>query len=212
MRPTSMFNRPWRVRGHNTLGFVLQFGFLGAVLAALFLVRRERFVRSATSPSVYTLARFDARLKAFVIDMAVLAPCWLPVVIVVWLWEGQGLTLAERVALRSVIQLQHVFSTWVVVGCLVGLYGLIFESAKRTTLGKRLVGLKVVGEDHGPCRLRAIVLRNLLRVIEFQFPPLAILVLLTPHRQRVGDLFARTLVVEAKKKPAEECDSLDASV
>ena len=122
------------------------------------------------------------------------------------------MTLSERLALRSEFQLQHVFMTWVAVGCLVGLYGLIFESAKRTTLGKRRAGLKVVGEDHGPCPLRAIVLRNLLRVIEFQFPPLAVLVLLTPHRQRVGDLFARTLVVEAQKKPAEERDSLDAQV
>jgi|GEM_PF-2528829 len=212
MRPTSMFNRRWHVRGHNTLGFVLQYGLLGAVLAALFLVRRERFVRTTASPSVYTLARFDARLKALVIDVAVLAPCWLPVVTVVWLWEGQGLTLAERLALRSEFQLQHFFSTWVAVGCLLGLYGAIFESAQRTTLGKRLAGLKVVGEDHTPCRLRAIILRNVLRVIEFQFPPLAVLVLLTPYRQRVGDLFARTLVVEAQKKPTEESDSVDVQV
>ena len=38
--------------------------------------------------------------------------------------------------------------------------------------------------------------RNLMRVLEFQFPAVAILVFLTPSRQRLGDVLSRTLVVQ----------------
>ena len=73
-------------------------------------------------------------------------------------------------------------------------------------MGKRIFNLRVVGDDFLRCPGRTIVLRNLLRIIEFHFLPLALLVVLTPSRQRIGDVFARTLVVETRMPPHSDPD------
>lgn len=61
-------------------------------------------------------------------------------------------------------------------------------------------GCRVTSEDGGPCSLGAIIVRNVLRCVEFfprfGFVPMLILVFLTRNRQRLGDLVARSVVVE----------------
>lgn len=65
------------------------------------------------------------------------------------------------------------------------------------TIGKKLVGLRVVMLDGTAPTRRALVIRNVLRLIDvvLVFPPL--LVFVSPFRQRVGDIGAETLVVLA---------------
>lgn len=79
----------------------------------------------------------------------------------------------------------------------------ISEAIWQRSLGKYFFGLRVTGYDGLAPGAGRIALRNLMRVIDFgmMFLPL-LLVPLTPMRQRVGDLAARTLVVQ--DKPAEE--------
>ena len=63
-------------------------------------------------------------------------------------------------------------------------------------------GLRVVTVEGARPRVSALLIRNLLRVIDV-FPfPLAAIILRTPLRQRVGDLAAGTIVV--LNAPAEE--------
>ena len=70
------------------------------------------------------------------------------------------------------------------------------------TLGKRRSGLRVVGADGEPARFTAVLIRNLVRVIDFLpgYYALGVAVMfLTPRSQRLGDLAAGTYVVRAPK-------------
>ena len=61
--------------------------------------------------------------------------------------------------------------------------------------------IQVVGLDGEPAKRSALLIRNLLRVIDLGlgFVPL-IVVLVSPLRQRTGDVAAGTLVVQATEK------------
>jgi uncharacterized RDD family membrane protein YckC len=64
------------------------------------------------------------------------------------------------------------------------------------TIGKRLMGLRVVMLDGSPPTFWPVFIRNVLRVVDFvmAFLP-ALLALLPPLRQRLGDLIANTVVI-----------------
>jgi uncharacterized RDD family membrane protein YckC len=75
------------------------------------------------------------------------------------------------------------------------LHTLVAEVICGQSLGKMAFGLKVVGPDGGrPTRL-ALVIRNLLRVVDVALALPLVTVLISPLRQRVGDMVAGTVVV-----------------
>src|SRR5438552_11573635 len=68
------------------------------------------------------------------------------------------------------------------------------------TVGKRALGIRVVMDTGRAVTIGAVVVRNLLRVIDFLFPlapfiPGIILVLLTKSHKRLGDMAAGKIVV-----------------
>jgi hypothetical protein len=70
------------------------------------------------------------------------------------------------------------------------------------TIGKRRAGLRVIGPDGEPARFTAVLIRNLLRPIDFLPTSYALgvaMMFLTPRSQRLGDLAAGTYVVRAPK-------------
>jgi uncharacterized RDD family membrane protein YckC len=70
------------------------------------------------------------------------------------------------------------------------------------TIGKRLYKLRVINEDGSPARFTAVLIRNLLRLVDFlpAFYGLGVLVIvLSPKSQRLGDLAAGTYVVRAPR-------------
>jgi uncharacterized RDD family membrane protein YckC len=77
------------------------------------------------------------------------------------------------------------------------LYYLCLEWWLGTTLGKIVVGVKVVGVDGGRIDLRASLIRNLLRLVDGLgvYLVAAVAVLVTRRCQRLGDLAAHTVVV-----------------
>lgn len=79
-------------------------------------------------------------------------------------------------------------------------YFLVWESLLGRTPGKWLLGLVVVAEDGSVPSRRAIVVRNLLRPLDFvPFYVLGFLSMLATDRaQRVGDVVADTVVVRAE--------------
>lgn len=79
-------------------------------------------------------------------------------------------------------------------------YHILFEGLRGQTIGKMLMGVIVVGVDNEPCTFGEAIIRNLLRTIDaLGFYIVGLLVMLvTPHRQRVGDIVAGTSVVRAK--------------
>jgi uncharacterized RDD family membrane protein YckC len=70
------------------------------------------------------------------------------------------------------------------------------------SLGKALTGLRVAMTDGKPPTLAAVLLRNLVRLPELAIGFVFLWMLVSPNRQRVGDLLARTVVL-AKQRPEE---------
>jgi uncharacterized RDD family membrane protein YckC len=70
------------------------------------------------------------------------------------------------------------------------------------TVGKRAVGLRVVTVEGAPVRFRHAAIRSLLAVVDFFLPPVGVAatlsVLLTRRNQRLGDVFAGTIVLRER--------------
>jgi uncharacterized RDD family membrane protein YckC len=84
------------------------------------------------------------------------------------------------------------------------LYPVVLEATLGQTIGKRVVGLRVVLADGRPVTWLAAFVRNLLRVVDML--PLGYAVgvgcsLADPQGRRLGDLVAGTLVVHAEPTP-----------
>jgi uncharacterized RDD family membrane protein YckC len=70
------------------------------------------------------------------------------------------------------------------------------------TIGKRMFGLRVIAEDGAPAGFTAVLVRNLVRVVDFLpgFYGLGLLMVVVSSRsQRLGDLAAGTFVVRAPR-------------
>jgi uncharacterized RDD family membrane protein YckC len=90
------------------------------------------------------------------------------------------------------------------------------ESGGGQTLGKRLMKLRVVRADGRPAGMGEIAVRTILRVVDNYLVGLIVMLATGEKRQRVGDLAAGTIVVDATAsgvappapatEPAEEAD------
>jgi uncharacterized RDD family membrane protein YckC len=70
------------------------------------------------------------------------------------------------------------------------------------TIGKRMFGLRVISEDGEPARFVAVIVRNLVRVVDFLpiFYGLGLVTLIvSPRSQRLGDYAGGTFVVRAPR-------------
>jgi len=85
-----------------------------------------------------------------------------------------------------------------VYGVLIVLYYILLEGYRGQTVGKMLLGIKVVREDSGEVPgLGAATIRTLLRIIDgiFSYLVAFVTVLISGKNQRLGDMAAHTLVV-----------------
>ncbi|HEV8671179.1 MAG TPA: RDD family protein [Candidatus Limnocylindria bacterium] len=82
-------------------------------------------------------------------------------------------------------------------------YFILFEwLGNGQTIGKRMFGLRVIADDGAPAGFIAILVRNLVRVVDFLpgFYGLGLLAIVVSSRsQRLGDLAAGTFVVRAPR-------------
>lgn len=91
-------------------------------------------------------------------------------------------------------------------------YGTLAEQRFGTTIGKKIMKLRVIGDQGAPLTLRQAFLRNIVKLAELHVLPLvAIFVLMTPGRMRLGDMLAKTAVIEAQSPiqgPSETQDEM----
>lgn len=79
-------------------------------------------------------------------------------------------------------------------------YFAFFEARYGQTPGKVATGIVVVTDRGAPAGYRATTIRSVLRLLDW-FPPIGLgAILLTDRHQRVGDLLAETVVVEARAR------------
>jgi uncharacterized RDD family membrane protein YckC len=90
-----------------------------------------------------------------------------------------------------------IFTVLVFVG-----YPVVFEATTRgRSVGKMVMGLRVVSEDGGPERFRQALFRALASVIETWMllgSPAVICSMLSPKAKRIGDIFAGTVVISER--------------
>jgi uncharacterized RDD family membrane protein YckC len=169
------------------------------VMAAVFGLRRESLGAPSKLPRGVLIAFPIQRLLAMCVDLlpftlawsAVLGLNWADAVrtLLGWGWHG---VLGDAGWPPSTITLW-----WSASAAAYVVYAAIMETLTGRTVGKVLTRVRVVQESGAPAGLLRCVVRNVLRLIEL-IPPLwvlAFLVVLSPRRQRLGDLFARTVVV-----------------
>ena len=76
-------------------------------------------------------------------------------------------------------------------------YFFALESGEGQTVGKRLMKLRVVRADGRPAGMREIAVRTILRVVDNYLVGLIVMLATGERRQRIGDLAAGTIVVDA---------------
>jgi uncharacterized RDD family membrane protein YckC len=99
---------------------------------------------------------------------------------------------------------QPLFGLWILVTFLLAWsYFVLLEWLwQGQTLGKRMYGLRVIREDGAPAGFTAVLVRNVVRIVDFlpAFYGLGLLmIIITPRSQRLGDLAAGTYVVRAPR-------------
>lgn len=160
-------------------------------------------VRSAgsvrTMPDVVTgdavvldvrIAQLPVRAVGAVIDIAVIGVGYL---VALMLWAG---TLG-RFDDAAVAAIMVIFTVLVFVG-----YPLVLETTTRgRTVGKLVLGLRVVSDDGSPERFRQALFRALASVVEIWMllgSPAVLSSMLSPRAQRLGDIFAGTVVINER--------------
>jgi uncharacterized RDD family membrane protein YckC len=100
--------------------------------------------------------------------------------------------------------LAFAYAAWGVVFVTVALYYSVFELMwDGRTPGKRLLKLRVISKDGGPASATAILVRNVLRIVD-AFPFAApyglagVVMFVSPSARRIGDFAAGTIVVRER--------------
>lgn len=187
-------------------------GLMLAILAALLLLRPRSPAAPLLLPQGLRPAAMPRRIMAAVIDLApfpTLGSLAFP-----------GLTAIDPAKLLEHRVLPEIVVYWYLSSIVAyTLYSMFMEWRFGATLGKMIVKIRVIGYDGAKPNLREMLLRNLSRLIPLCFNPLLPLLvlfpLLNPNRQRLGDLLARSVVIDARFAPAtkdgdsDEADSPD---
>lgn len=112
-----------------------------------------------------------------------------------------GVLLGRRLPESLGTQLAGVFAFTILV-IWVSYFVLLEWLWNGQTIGKRRAGLRVIGADGEPARFTAVLIRNLLRIVDFLPASYAlgvVAIVFTSRSQRLGDLAAGTYVVRAPK-------------
>ncbi len=180
---------------------------LVALLLALFVLRRGAMVAVLTLPEDCALALAVQRLVGFAIDLFPFAVAVAIAMGIDWyaaLRELAGWAFGSGAA-GGKLPGSSTLLWWGASSGTYAVYSLVMELLTRRTVGKTLVGTRVLSETASPPLLWQIVVRNALRCVELM-PPfwvLGFVVVLSRNRQRVGDIFARTIVVRRVRPAAE---------
>ena len=141
------------------------------------------------------IAGVGSRALAALLDMLILVGSALGTLIAVAIVAGFGVTFGS---LGGAALLLVGFAVW-------NGYFILFEGLRQgQTPGKRIIGIRVVGDTGNAVGMGAAVARNLLRIADFLPPPYligALLVALHPRGKRLGDMVAGTVV--ARDRPTE---------
>jgi uncharacterized RDD family membrane protein YckC len=140
------------------------------------------------------------RIVAALIDIAVLAGLYLVLVALFGDFESGTRTGPDGEETTS-FNANLEGAGFVLYVLLVLGYYIVLELILRATVGKLAMGLRVRSVDGGEAALSGIFFRNVLRIVDalpFLYIVGLVSVAVTQHRQRMGDLAGKTVVVRTK--------------
>ncbi|RQW92190.1 MAG: RDD family protein, partial [Geobacter sp.] len=142
------------------------------------------------------IARLGDRLLALIFDTIVIAAA-LALIGVLIASQSGGFT-EKGFSLEGTPALLTIGSTMLFAL----LYHWLFEGLWGATLGKAIIGIKVVDKSGSKCNLKSAFIRNLCRIIDGIAVYLVgfFVAIFSKLRQRVGDHLANTVVIEIKPK------------
>lgn len=173
------------------------------IATAILFSRRETLAQPATLPRGWMIAPIWKRLAATILDMLPAAIFMMP-----WLFsvlDGLDLLENQQKLIESAKDPEFAIAVLPVSYAMCALYGVwcfIWEASIGTTPGKRLFGCRVASLDGQPLVVRQIFVRNLIRVVicamDMVGPltTLMVMIMVSKNRQRLGDLAARTIVIQ----------------
>ena len=186
--------QPVSMLGTGLWSIAIAVGLASAVVLVIVLARGGD-LSSMVVPSGWMVLPPLPRLWALCIDL-------LPGFLVFFFVVGGDWRHLIRVPLMSLNSLD--FGSYLVLVGTTVLWCGVFECLVGSTPGKMLVGASVRATDGAKPRFAAICIRNVMKGFVLLVPPLAVLTLLHPNQQGVGDLMARTIVV--RKRSSIELD------
>ena len=153
-------------------------------------LQRERRARERTNSMEH--AGIPLRFVAVLLDAVIV---FFPAGIIVGLLSGGGYTETGNGHANAGINVGG-NTVWLLLALGLGYY-VFCEAATGATLGKRMVGIHVIGEDGEHLTFGASLVRNLLRLVDCLFFYLVggLFALTSPRGQRLGDRAAHTVVV-----------------
>lgn len=195
----------------QTLMLVVLFG----VFTALFVFRRDSMVATIPLPAEWELALTSRRMGAWIVDAF---PFTVGATFALRNAGGLSSSLLDGDLWREWLAVLQALTKWAIVGDIAQIaplpgnplvwwalsaggfstYALLMELIAGRTVGKLLFGIHVIGSHGGRPRWGQIFIRNVARLLEL-VPPLwaiSFLAVLTRNRQRMGDIFARTVCVQ----------------
>ena len=175
-----------------------QFLVLAMVTLLVFSLWQRRSPAGVTEPAGFQIALLRQRLIAAMIDMLVAAAA---VAVIFRLYDYHSWQPIIHAAENVLSQPDLLLSTPPLVMWLVlyELHVMVGEAMTGRSIGKAMVGIRVVDMSGKPASPLAILLRNLIRIPEMITVFLLIFMLVSQERQRLGDLIGRTIVVRRKK-------------
>lgn len=156
------------------------------------------------------IAGVGARSYAFVIDWHIRL-----LAAVIW-FGGAGFLVGRYVGPGAIFEGMGSWIPWVAIAPPAAIYFLyhpVLEAITGTTPGKRYAGVRIVTEQGLRPSLGAILVRNLLRIVDAlpSFYVIGLIVALVDGRaRRLGDMAAGTLLVRAEDRVDEVFAALDA--
>lgn len=146
---------------------------------------------------------FGVRVVAYIIDSVVYIVTGFAIQFFIGIVLGIALVLSGREF--YIDEQSNLCLNLIVSLVLFTLYFIIFEWLYGATLGKLLLGMRVIQEDGKACSLGSAFLRALLRYIDgFFFGLPAYHSMKSPLYQRIGDKKAQTVVVGSKESIIQE--------
>lgn len=149
------------------------------------------------------LAGIGNRVLAAVIDTAITYTVLL-VMIVLCVFIGHGLEkLSLTQTVRAVLSVALLSLAILVAFAVTFGYHIYFEGVWRgQTPGKKAAGIRVVEQNGQPVGWSAVIIRNLIRVVDTGLALVGLVVILIDRNERrIGDLAAGTLVIRERGRP-----------